>query len=410
MRIGIIGSGISGLSAAWSLAAKHDVTVFESNAQAGGHAWTVDVDGEAVDLGFMVFNTVTYPELCRLFDHLGVTSRESCMSFSVRNHDASVEYQGSSLGGYFARRASLLSAAHWKMLLGILRFNRIATRALADHSRPATGSFGAWCSAHRIGRRVRERFLQPIGSSMWSCSTRDFDSFPAEFVLRFMANHRMLQLRGRPVWRTVRGGSRTYVQAMLAANRFTVECDRSVEAVSRESEGARVTFAGGDTVHFDHVVLACHADQALAIVQNPDEVERDVLAGIPYTANDVVLHRDESLLPVRPQARASWNYRLCDHGDAATITYDLRRLQGLRSEQPVLVTLNGSKLIDPSLILERHVMHHPAYGPGTMQSQMRHDELIGRSGLSYCGAYWGWGFHEDGCVSGLRVSEQLNAG
>ena len=410
MRIGVIGSGISGLSAAWGLSANHDVTVLESAARPGGHAWTVDLDGEAVDLGFMVFNTVTYPELCGLFEQLGIQSRESCMSFSVRTTDARLEYQGSSLGGYFARRASLLMPGHWGMLLGILRFNRIAADALSAGAGSIAGSFGAWCDTHRIGHAVRERFLQPIGSSMWSCSTKDFDAFPAEFVLRFMANHRMLQLRGRPTWRTVRGGSRTYVEAMLAANRFSVHCDRPVETVVRGIDGIQVDCADGTSMTFDHVVLACHADQALALVREADEVERDVLSCIPYTANDVVLHRDESLLPSRPKACASWNYLLCEQGNAATITYDLRRLQGLRSTEPVLATLNGTAMINPELIIERHVMHHPAYGPRTMQAQSRHRELIDRAGLSYCGAYWGWGFHEDGCVSGLRVSEVLDAG
>ena len=401
MRVGVIGSGVSGLSAAWGLSSEHDVTVLESSDRPGGHAWTVDVDGEPVDLGFMVFNTVTYPELCRLFEQLGIQSRETCMSFSVRSSDARLEYQGSSLGGYFARRRSMCTLRHWRMLFGILRFNRIATKSLGESGDRAEGTFGEWCAANRIGRDVRVRFLQPIGSSMWSCST-------AEFVLRFMSNHRMLQIGGRPTWRTVLGGSRSYVEAMANAGRFDLQCGRSVQSVHRCSEGVRVECAGGSSMQFDHVVLACHADQSLDLVHDADPVEREVLSSIPYTSNDVVLHRDESLLPVRDRARASWNYLLSEDGQAATITYDLRRLQGLRNAEPVLLTLNGSGQIDPDRVLQRHVMHHPAYGSGTMKAQARHVELIDRNGLSYCGAYWGWGFHEDGCASGLRVSEALN--
>ncbi|MCH2148537.1 MAG: FAD-dependent oxidoreductase [Phycisphaerales bacterium] len=407
MRIAIIGSGIAGLSAAWHLGGSHDVTVFESANRPGGHAWSVDLDGEAVDLGFMVYNTVTYPGITQLFSALDVHSRESTMSFAVRSSAAEFEYQGSSLNGFFARRRSLLSLRHWNMLRGIMRFNRVAARQLEHDRSGIEGSFGEWCEVNRIGKAVRERFLRPIGSAMWSCSTRAFDDFPAVFVLGFMGNHRMLQLRGRPVWRTVVGSSRAYVESMLAASRFTLHCDHAVQRVTRASSGAKVQCAGRDPMHFDHVVLACHADQAIELVEGADETELQLLSQFPYTANDVVLHRDESLLPRRDRARASWNYLLDEGGSSSIITYDLRRLQGLRSSAPVLVTLNGTDRIKPEAILQRHVMRHPAYAAGAYDAQQRHEALIDRDGLSYCGAYWGWGFHEDGFASGKRVADVL---
>jgi predicted NAD/FAD-binding protein len=407
MRIGIVGSGIAGLSAAWHLSKRHDVTVLESADRPGGHAWTIQHEGEAVDLGFMVYNTVTYPGITALFDELNVCSRESVMSFAVRNKDATFEYQGSSLNGYFSNRRSLISPRHLKMLCGILRFNRIASRQLNGDGWSIEGSFSEWCAANGIGTAVRQRFLQPIGSAMWSCSTKTFDGFPAALVLRFMANHGMLQVRGRPTWRTVVGGARTYVDAMVGRACFKVRCNHDVYSVARNSDGATVELVGRDSIQFDHVVLACHADQSLALIAEPDEVEQELLSCFPYTANEVVLHRDESLLPRMERARASWNYLLNDGDNSSVITYDLRRLQGLRSRQPLLVTLNGTNLISADLILGREVMCHPAYETGTCAAQQRHRELIDRQGVSYCGAYWGWGFHEDGFSSGQRVSEVL---
>ena len=409
MKIAVIGSGIAGLTAAYRLNDRHEIHLFEAMDHLGGHTRTVPVeDGDRiwnVDTGFVVFNTETYGGLCGLFDELDIDCRESCMSFSVHCPRTGFEYQGSGLGGYYASATSLLSPAHHLMLRDINRFHGAARRFLEDPDPDVT--LDQWVVRGRYGRAFRERYLFAIGASIWSCPQDVFASFPAAFVLAFMANHRMLQIRNRPIWRTVVGGSDRYVAAIEARLRGPIHRRTPVRSVSRNPGGPTIQLASGERRTFDHVILACHADQARSLVDHPEPEERRILDCFPYTDNDVVLHTDDRLLPRRRRARASWNFRLGAGDDPPAVTYDMSRLQGLASSRAYCITLNATELIRPEHILLRFTTAHPTYHALRADAQGRHRDLIDRRGISYCGAYWGYGFHEDGYQSGLRVAEHL---
>ncbi len=408
MQICVVGAGIAGLTTASILSRRHHVTVLEANDYAGGHTHTVDVnDGKrrlAVDTGFIVFNEPNYPRLCRLFDALGVQSRESDMSFSVHCERSGIEWNGSSLSQVFAQRSNLLRISHWQMLADIARFHREAPRAL--DTLDDNVSVSDWLDRNRFGRGFAERYLLPLGGSLWSCSAERFSSFPVRFVLEFLHNHRMLQVSGRPTWKTVVGGSREYVKRLVAPFAERVYLSTPVAAVRRLARGVEVRTADGRTQRFDEVVLACHADQSLALLADADAVERDLLAAFPYQANDAVLHLDTRMLPDRREAWASWNYRIpCEPRSDVSVTYNMNMLQGLDSHLTWCVSLNPGNAVDPSKVARRFRYHHPLFTAGRCEAQSRHVELIRRRGVSYCGAYWGYGFHEDGVRSALAVCE-----
>ena len=411
MKIAIIGSGISGLAAAYRLDQEHEIHVFEASDHIGGHTWTIPVEQDGtvwpVDTGFVVFNQETYPGLCTLFEELDIEYRETSMSFSVQCPRTGFAYQGSGLGGYYATPFSLLSPAHHLMLRDITRFHRDSRRFM--DSGDQTTTLDEWIGQQRYGKNFRERYLYPIGSSIWSCARSEFANFPARFVIEFMLNHRMLQIRNRPVWRTVVGGSSSYVTKMQQRMRASFHPATPVQSVRRQKDDVRISIDGQSELGFDHVIMACHADQSLELVQDPDPVETQLLKCFPYASNDVVLHTDSDLLPRRRRARASWNYLLGDGDKPATITYDMSRLQGLDSRDPFCITLNSTELINPDRILRRFQTSHPTYHEMRADAQGRHDELINLDGISYCGAYWGYGFHEDGYQSGARVARQLLA-
>ena len=410
MKIAVVGSGIAGLAAAWRLSDAHEIEIFEAADHIGGHTHTVPVEEDGkiwnVDTGFVVFNERTYPGLCAFFDELGVASRSSCMSFSVKCSDTGLEYQGSSLSGYFAKRRSLFSPAHVGMLLDIQRFHRHAYAWLSSNAIDDRG-IGQWVQDHGLGKALLNRYLLPIGSAIWSCGVGDFSSFPARFVLEFMANHGMLQIRNRPVWRTVEGGSSSYVSALRGAMDVKMHTNTPVRSVKRFSTGVQLATDQDSEINFDHVIMAVHADDAMRIVQSPDPVETELLSSFPYTSNDIVLHQDTSILPLNPKAWASWNYLLNASNTSASVTYDMSRLQGLTSQKPMLVTLNATEGISPEHIISRWTTGHPTYHAMRGSAQQRHIEMIDRDGISYCGAYWGYGFHEDGYQSGMRVSRAL---
>lgn len=415
MRIAVVGAGVSGLTAARLLSRRHDVRLFEAADEAGGHANTVACRawGETwtVDTGFMVFNRRTYPNFCRMLDELGVASQPSDMSFSVSCAATGLEYQGSSLNGLFAQRGNLVRGRFYRMLADILRFNRDAFAWLRNpHDAQTVGEF---LRRGGYGSAFREHYLVPMTAAIWSADPAAIGAFPARFLLEFLANHGLLQLRRRPQWLTIRGGSRRYVDAILRELAGRVRRGAEIASVQRSEDGARLTLRDGAAEEFDAVVLAVHADDARALLVDADPLEQRLLAAFPYQHNEAVLHRDARLLPRRRAAWASWNYFLADERNResgsprATVTYDLSRLQRLDTPEPLLVTLNRTAAIDPDAILARFSYRHPAYGLDAIAAQRQWDVLNGRRRTYFCGAYWRYGFHEDGVVSGIRVARLL---
>lgn len=407
-RIAVIGSGIAGLSAAWLLSRRHAVTLFEANDYLGGHTHTVDVslDGitAPVDTGFLVFNDRTYPNLIALFDHLGVQSCASDMSFSVRLEDAGIEWAGASLDTVFAQRRNLLRPAFWGMLADILRFNREAT-ALARSGGGAAGSLGEFLDAGRYGHAFRDWYLLPMAGAIWSCPTAAMLRYPAQTFFRFCDNHGLLQVSDRPQWRTVVGGARSYV-GKLAADIADLRLATPVAAVHRREQGV-VLQAGGAEARFDAVVLACHSDQALRLLADADTEERAVLGAVGWQDNEVVLHTDESFLPRSRSAWSAWNYHAGGEADAGRpvgVSYLINRLQPLPFRRPVIVTLNPARAPRAESVIDRYVYAHPVFDAGSDAAQARLPRLQGRRNTWYCGAWTGYGFHEDGLKAGMAVA------
>lgn len=411
MNIAVIGSGISGLATAYLLNRRHRVRLFEAADYAGGHVNTVTVKEPgggrlAVDTGFIVYNDLNYPKLCRLFDALGVAGRDSDMSFSVRCAGSGLEYNGSNLATLFAQKRNLLKPRFWGMLKDILRFNKDALAALAAPALDERLSIADFVRRQGYGGLFFSHYLQPLGASIWSCPTRRFGAFPARFVLQFLANHRLLQVNDRPQWKTVRGGSCRYVERLTRGFADRIALNTPVRRLRRGPGGVELGFADGARERFDEVVVATHADQALALLDAPEDTERELLSVFPYQSNQAVLHTDTRLLPTRKTAWASWNYYLAADDQAqVTLTYNMNMLQGLESRQTYCVSLNQTDAIACDRIIRRIGYHHPRFGPGLLAAQTRHPELIRRRGVSYCGAYWGYGFHEDGLRSALAVCD-----
>ncbi|QLC73870.1 FAD-dependent oxidoreductase [Pseudomonas sp. LPB0260] len=408
MKIAIIGSGIAGLTSAYLLNRRHDISLFEAGDWVGGHTHTVDVrvDGRdyAIDTGFIVFNDWTYPNFIRLLDRLGVASRATEMSFSVRDPHSAVEYNGNNLNSLFAQRRNLLSPVFWGMLRDILRFNREALADLGTGRMEAHVTLGDYLQRGGYGSRFIEHYIVPMGAAIWSMSLAEMLHFPLQFFVRFFKNHGLLSVSDRPQWRVIEGGSRSYVAPLSApfAERIRLNCP--VQRIERYETGVTLHSAAG-TERFDKVVLACHSDQALALLAQPSQAEREILGALPYADNDVVLHTDTRLLPRRRLAWASWNYRLGGPSEqAAAVTYNMNILQGIHSDTTFCVSLNQTAAIDPDKILGRYRYAHPQYSLAGMAAQARWQELLGAQHSYYCGAYWANGFHEDGVVSALRVA------
>jgi predicted NAD/FAD-binding protein len=408
VRIAIVGAGVSGLVAAHLLCDDHDVTVFEAADYAGGHVCTVDVvsDGKsyAVDTGFITFNTENYPGFTRLLARLGVATGPTRMSFSVRDERSGVEYCASNVAGLFARRGAWRSLSHLRFVRDLFRFSREARRLLSCSPAPEEPTLEAWLLKEGYGRELIERFAIPIGASIWSTSPAQVRTFPARFFIQFLENHRMLVWRGQPQWRVVRGGSRTYVERLIAGFREGLRLACPISRVQRTGPAVRLTLRDGSTETFDHVVLAVHSDQALRLLEQPTAAEREVLSAIRYQRNVAVLHTDQRLLPRNPRAQACWNYHLSAHDELpVALTYDMNRLQGLTARERFCVTLNRPDAIDPSKTLRTLTYHHPLFTPAAVAAQKRHHEISGTDRIHFCGAYWGYGFHEDGVQSALTV-------
>jgi len=411
LRIAVVGGGVSGLTAAWVLARRHDVTLYEANSYAGGHANTVTVNDHgrsaAVDTGFIVFNELNYPNLCRMFARLGVDSEVSDMSFSVHCDDSGLEYNGTSVNKLFGQRRNIASPVFWAMVRDILRFNRRAVRDLADGLADDI-TVADYLARGGYSDSFTRHYLLPLGASLWSCDPHAFGTFPMRFVLDFLHNHRMLQVNDRPVWRTVSGGSRAYVDKLLADFRGRVRLNAPVAGVRRRPNGVELQLHGGAPEVHDEVVLATHADQALRLVAEPEDGEAQALVMFPYRRNRVTLHTDTRLLPARRGLWAAWNYRIpAGATSRASVTYNMNILQNLAAQRTYCVSLNTDASIDPARVLRRFEYDHPMFLPGRQAAQREHGSLIRRRGVSYCGAYWGNGFHEDGVASAVEVCRRF---
>jgi len=413
VRIAIVGSGISGLTCAHLLHEAHDVVLFESGDHVGGHTHTHDVEvgGRrlAVDTGFIVLNEETYPGLLKLLARLGVATQPSEMSFSVKDAASGLEWRGTSLDTLFAQRTNAFKPSFHRMVLDIARFNKLA-RELAAHPEQHDEPLAAFLLRHGFSREFRDHYLVPLGSAVWSADPATFDQFPAGTLARFFENHRFLQVSNQPTWRTITGGSRRYVDRIVAPLGDRVR-RAAVTSVRRHADGSvEVTPRGAPPERFDRVILACHADQALALLADPSAAEREILGAMPFQENQATLHTDASVMPRAGKAWASWNSWIPPTPRGrATITYDMVRLQSLDSPTPVLVSLNLDDQIDPARVIRRITYHHPAYSPASVRAQRRHAEIDGVRGTHYCGAYWAYGFHEDGLQSALRVTRKLGA-
>lgn len=415
MKIAIIGGGISGLTTAYRLTGQHDITLFEANDYLGGHTNTVDVeiDGErhSIDTGFIVFNDRTYPNFISLLKELGVPWRPTSMSFSVRCDEANLEYNGSSLNGLFAQRRNMLRPSFYRMLADILRFNREAPEVVLGRSHD-DATVGEFLGQYRYSREFAEHYLLPMGAAIWSCPLGTFAEFPIRFIVEFYKNHGLLSIRHRPTWYVIDGGSKTYVAKMAERFREKIRLSTPIEKVQRTKTEVIVKPRNGPSEPFDHVVFACHSDQSLRILADPNPVEQEVLSEFPYGHNVAVLHTDTRVLPRQRRAWASWNYWYTGRpaevtSQAVCVTYFMNSLQHIRSQQTFNVTLNHSELIDPARVLRTFQYQHPIFTVRRAAAQSRHRELINVNRSSYCGAYWGNGFHEDGVVSAQRVCESL---
>ena len=408
MKIAVIGGGISGMLAARLLSDDHDVHLFEAESHVGGHTHTVDVEVRGTrylaDTGFMVFNDRTYPNFIRMLDWLEVPSRASDMSFSVRCDRTGLEYQGGTLLGLFAQRKNLFRPSFYRMLGDILRFNREAPSLLDAEDESIT--LDDYLRDHQYSTQFVNHYLVPMGASIWSTPPGKFRQFPARYTVGFFRNHGLLQVRDRPQWKTILGGAVKYVEVLLQplADRVRLNCP--VERVQRQAEQVVVTPRGGDPEIFDSVVMAAHSDQSLAMLADPSPAEEAILGAIPYQENEIVLHTDTSVLPRKRRAWASWNYYMSAAEEPdVTLTYNLNQLQGHRSAEPILETLNPAITIDPAKVLARMTYHHPIYSVPAIDAQRRYAEINGQRGTYYCGAYWGYGFHEDGVRSALAVAD-----
>lgn len=411
MRVAIVGAGISGLVAAYRLHRRHEITVFEAGNKPGGHTNTVEVDvgGEAqrIDTGFIVYNEWTYPHFISLLSELGVRTQPTQMGFSVREDASGLEYGGQSLNALFAQRRNLLSPRFHRMLLDILRFNREASNNTT--SLPTRMTVREFLDRGGYSRAFAEQHLLPMGAAIWSCPVGTFESFPIRFIVDFYRNHGLLNIWNRPIWRVIEGGSDRYVYAMTRGFHQRIRLNSPVESVLRQAHGVGVTVRGRPIDWFDHVIFACHSDQALRILgSGATPVERDILSKLPYNDNIAVLHTDTALLPKNRRAWASWNYRLLGDRDApALVTYNMNILQGINSRHTFCVTLNGDSQIDPRQVLGRWRYEHPVFTVDRAAAQLRHGELLTANRTSFCGAYWRNGFHEDGVVSALAVVKAI---
>jgi predicted NAD/FAD-binding protein len=410
MRIAVIGSGISGMVAAYRLCAEHEVSLYEAGAYIGGHTHTVDVQigarHYAIDTGFIVHNDWTYPNFIALLKELGVRSQDSAMSFSVRCEASGLEYNGTSMNSLFAQRLNLLRPSFLRMVRDILRFNKEAPALLAADA--PDESLGEYLREHGYSRFFVDNYIVPMAASVWSSRPAEIQEFPARFLVRFFANHGFLNVNDRPTWRVIRGGSREYVKRLTAPYAARIHLNRAVDSLVRQPGRVCVRFRNGSVENFDQVFIACHSDQALQLLGDASPAERAILGAIPYQENEVLLHTDSSLMPRKRLAWAAWNYHIPRAPlERVAVTYNMNILQTLEAPEQFLVSLNRSAQVDPRKVLGRYVYHHPLYSAAAVAAQRRRREINGVSRTYFCGAYWGYGFHEDGVQSAADALEEF---
>jgi uncharacterized protein len=410
LKIAIVGTGISGLSAAWLLSQRHDVTVFEAEGRPGGHSHTVDTVSQSgsvpVDTGFIVYNERTYPNLTALFAYLGTPTKPSEMSFSVSLDDGALEYSGTDIAGIFAQKSNILNLRYWSMLRDILRFYREAPR---DVARLGLTTLGQYLDHNNYGQAFRQDHLYPMAAAVWSLPAQKIADYPAAAFVNFCQNHGLLKIASRPLWRTVDGGARVYVEALCAPFKEKLRLGAPVRAIRRDLDGVFIRCATGGEERFDQVVVGAHADQALAMLSDASADERETLGAFRYSRNEAVLHEDVALMPRRRKVWSSWNYsaRRGDSSSPVSVTYWMNRLQAIPEATPRFVTLNPIDEPRADLVIQRQICEHPILDAGAVAAQDRLWSLQGVRGVWYCGAYFGSGFHEDGLQAGLAVAEAL---
>ncbi|RDV03591.1 NAD(P)/FAD-dependent oxidoreductase [Undibacter mobilis] len=410
LKIAIIGSGISGMAAAWLLSGRHQVTVYERADRIGGHSNTVDArtpNGTvAVDTGFIVYNRQTYPNLTALFEHLNVASEATEMSLGVSLEGGALEYAGENLATVFAQKRNLFSPRFWSMLRDLRRFYKDAPDDMRRLGQQAT--LGDYLKLGGYGEAFRDDHLLPMAAAIWSAPAQAMLDYPAAAFIRFQENHGLLKLKDRPVWRTVKGGSRSYVTQLTKPYAERIRLNQTILSITRHVDGVDITSAGSGPERFDHVVLATHADQALALLTEPSAAERTLLTPFRYSRNLAVLHSDQRLMPKRRKVWSSWNYISgAQNADALTVTYWMNRLQNLRTDTPLFVTLNPAQPPHAGTIFHSEIYEHPLLDTAAMTAQTKLWSLQRRHRTWFCGAYFGAGFHEDGLQSGLAVAEAL---
>ena len=412
-RVAIIGSGISGLTTAYLLQNKHDIVLFEANDYIGGHTHTVAVqqneDTHYVDTGFIVCNDRNYPNFLELMKKLKVELQPTEMSFSVRNNSLDLEYNGHNLNTLFAQRINFLRPKFYRLVRDILHFNKKAKEAIgAEELEDAT--LDEFVDRHNLSNIFRNNYLMPMVAAIWSCSLKQAGDFPLKFFLKFFLNHGLLDIKDRPQWFVLVGGSRSYLEPMTCGFKDRIRLGTPVRSVVRKLSHIQVNYTSG-TENFDEVIFACHSDQALALLSNANTKEKDILGDLHYQENDVILHSDDSLMPKKPLSWASWNFLAGDRtrDEPPLVTYCMNILQSIKSQLPLLVSLNARDRIDSDKIIGEYNYSHPVYSLTGMKSQLRRNEICGVDRIHYCGAYWYSGFHEDGVRSALDVSEKFGA-
>jgi predicted NAD/FAD-binding protein len=410
MRIAVIGSGISGMVAAYRLCREHDITVFESGSYVGGHTHTVDVQAEgrsyAVDTGFIVHNDWTYPNFVALLNELGVAWQPSDMSFSVRCETSGLEYNGTSINSLFAQRLNLLRPSFLRMVADILRFSSQAPALLAADAQDL--SLGDYLKENAYSRYFIDNYIIPMSAAVWSSRPADMLEFPARFLVEFFANHGFLSVNDRPTWRVIQGGSREYVKVLTAPYAARIRLNTPVASLQRQANQVSLRLRDGAVEHFDQVVIACHSDQALALLSDASPAERQILGAITYQENEALLHTDTRLMPRKRLAWAAWNYHIPKEPlERVAVTYNMNILQSLQAPVQFMVSLNRADQIDPAQVLGTFTYHHPVFTAAAVAAQQRRHEIDGVRRTYYCGAYWGYGFHEDGVKSALTSLEEF---